>query len=105
MTLKQLNRKCCGFASKMKLRLGRQQIATEQVMALSRIRDQGRKRICRITGDRKLCARMASLGFYPGGEVELLCSGNGSQCILKSQGGTISLDTTASNNIYVESIE
>ncbi len=105
MTFKQLNRKCCCFAGKVKQRLGRGRCAAEQIMPLSRIRHHGRKRICKITGDRKLCARMASLGFYPGEEVELLCNENESQCILKIQGGTISLDNTASKNILVQSIE
>jgi ferrous iron transport protein A len=105
MTLKQLNHKCCCFAGKVKQRLGKSRCAAEQIMPLSRIRHHGRKRICKITGDRKLCARMASLGFYPGEEVELLCNENDSQCILKIQGGTISLDNTASRNILVQSIE
>jgi len=48
---------------------------------------------------------MASLGFYPGEEVELLCNENNSQCILKIQGGTVSLDNTTSKNILVQSIE
>jgi ferrous iron transport protein A len=105
MTFKQFNQKYCGFAGKVRrcLRTGEGDI--KQVMPLSKIGYHGRKRICKITGDRKLCARMASLGFHPGEEVELLCRENDSQCILKIQGGTISLDNTASNNILVQSIE
>lgn len=105
MRLRHFNRKCLYLAERMRWRRGRNGCTTEQIMPLSRIRHHGRKRICKITGDRKLCARMASMGFYPGEELELLCSGNDSQCILKIQGGTISLDTTASNNILVQSIE
>jgi Fe2+ transport system protein FeoA len=105
MTLKQFNHKCCCFAGKMKQQWGKGKCGTAQVMPLSRIRHHGRKRICKITGDRKLCARMASMGFFPGEEVEILCSENDSQCILKIQGGTVSLDNTASRNILVQSIE
>ncbi len=105
MTFKQLNSKCCCLAGKVRRRLGRSRCTSEQIMPLSRISHHGRKRICKITGDRKLCARMASMGFYPGEEVELLCRDNNSQFLLKIQGGTISLDTTASKNILVQSIE
>ncbi len=64
----------------------------------------GRKKICKISGDRKLCAKMASMGMYPGEEVELLCSQADSQCLLKVHGGTISLDAVTSEKILVESI-
>lgn len=105
MTFKQFNQKCCRFTGKVKRCLGTGVGDTEQIMPLSKTGYHGRKRICKITGDRKLCARMASLGFHPGEEVELLCRENDAQCILKIQGGTISLDNTASNNILVQSIE
>ena len=48
---------------------------------------------------------MAALGFYPGEVVEVLCQENHAQCILKTRGGTISLDDTVSKNIIVESVE
>jgi ferrous iron transport protein A len=105
MTFKQLNHSYCRFAGKVRKCLSAAEGDTAQVMPLSKIGYCGRKKICKITGDRKLCARMASLGFHPGEEVELLCRENNSQCILKIQGGTISLDNTASNNILVQSIE
>jgi ferrous iron transport protein A len=105
MTFKQLNQTYCCFAGKVKRCLKKGRTATGQVAPLSKIGPHGRKRICKITGDRKLCARMASLGFYPGEEVELLCREKDSRCILKIQGGTVSLDTMASNNILVQSIE
>jgi len=44
---------------------------------------------------------MASLGVYPGEEIELLCPQNGSQCLLKLQGGTLVLDSNTSRNILV----
>jgi len=47
---------------------------------------------------------MASMGVYPGIEAELICPENGSQCILKVQGGTISLDSSVSDNILVSAV-
>jgi ferrous iron transport protein A len=105
MTFKQLNQTYCCLAGKVRQCLKADENAAEQVMPLSQIGRHGRKKICKITGDRKLCARMASLGFYPGEEVELLCRENDSRCLLKIQGGTVSLDTTVSNNILVQSID
>ena len=61
----------------------------------------GRIRVCKITGDRKVCGRMASMGIYPGVEADIICPENGGQCILKVQGGTISLDSEVSQNILV----
>lgn len=75
-----------------------------QVNPLSKTDQAGRIRICQVTGDRKLCARMASMGVYPGIEAELICPENGSHCILKIQGGTISLDRSVSENILVSAL-
>jgi Fe2+ transport system protein FeoA len=75
-----------------------------QTIPLSESSHSGRVRICKITGDRKLCARMASIGVYPGNEAELLCPENGSQCLLKLQGATLSLDSNTSKNILVTSV-
>lgn len=44
---------------------------------------------------------MAAMGVYPGVEADLVCPKNGSQCLLKVNGGTISLDSTISDNILV----
>ncbi len=64
----------------------------------------GRKKICKITGDRKMCARMAALGMYPGEEINVICATKGSRCILRTAGGTISLDPLTSENILVEAV-
>ncbi len=61
-------------------------------------------KISKVTGDRKLCSRMASLGILPGHEAEIVCPENGSQCILKVHGGTLSIDNNTSKNILVSSI-
>ena len=102
MTLKELNKKCGSFVKKVHgckhggkcSRLG----------PLSETCQAGKVKICKITGDRKLCARMASLGVLPGEEAELICPQGHSQCLLKIHGGTLSLDHSTSNNIIVQSV-
>lgn len=64
----------------------------------------GRKKICKINGDRKMCAKMASMGFYPGEEIYLICGERNARCVLRVGGGTISLDEAASKSILVESL-
>lgn len=44
---------------------------------------------------------MANLGVIPGIEMELLCRHQGRQCMIKVNGGTISLDSLAADNIFV----
>lgn len=71
---------------------------------LSRQAKTGRIKVCKVTGDRKICARMAAMGLYPGVEADVLCSETGSQCLLKINGGTISLGPEVSDNIIVTSL-
>ncbi|MEE4136758.1 MAG: FeoA family protein [Desulforhopalus sp.] len=71
---------------------------------LSKKSGSGRIRVCKVTGDRKICARMASMGLYPGVEAEVICPENGNRCILKVNGGTISLDAEISGNILVTNL-
>jgi len=78
--------------------------AEKAIAPLSQDCRTGRKRICKITGDRKLCARMASMGIYPGEEMTLLCGEKGSQCLFRIADTTISLDAAISDNIFVESL-
>ncbi len=47
---------------------------------------------------------MAAMGLYPGVEADVLCSETGSQCLLKINGGTISLGPDVSDNILVTSL-
>ena len=63
---------------------------------------RGRLRVCAVNGDRRTCAKMANLGLLPGTELELLCRGNGRQCMIKVNGGTISLDSLSAANILVD---
>ncbi|RUM34794.1 MAG: hypothetical protein DSY50_05890 [Desulfobulbus sp.] len=71
----------------------------------------GKVKVCKISGDRKSCARMANLGVLPGTEMELLCParrrgqgrrhGKGHRCMVKVNGGTLSLDQLTADNIFV----
>lgn len=61
----------------------------------------GRMRVCAINGDRQTCAKMANLGVLPGSELELLCKGGGKQCMIKINGGTLSLDAPTAAHILV----
>jgi Fe2+ transport system protein FeoA len=65
---------------------------------------RGRVRVCKVRGDRKICAKMAAMGLYPGVEADIICAEEGSQCLLKVHGGTISLDPALSENIIVTSV-
>ncbi|MDO9042399.1 MAG: FeoA family protein [Desulfocapsaceae bacterium] len=104
MTFKILNQKCSCLANKVKNCVKQSPAGPRHVAPLSESCRSGRLKICKITGDRKLCARMASLGVYPGEEVELLCPENGSQCLLKLQGSTLSLDSNTTKNIMVTKV-
>ncbi len=70
-------------------------------MPLSKACCNGRVRVCRIRGDRKTCARMAHLGLLPGSELELVCPGRGNKCMVRVNGGTISLDEPVAEGILV----
>jgi ferrous iron transport protein A len=60
-----------------------------------------RVKVKRISGGRGLCARMAALGIYPGAELELLCAGCDSPCLVRVRGGTLSLGKGVSDKILV----
>jgi Fe2+ transport system protein FeoA len=59
-------------------------------------------RICKINGDRKMCARMAQLGFLPGSEIELICPGRSDKpCMVRVKGATVTLDELQARQILV----
>lgn len=60
-----------------------------------------RYRVCKVRGDRKLCARMAQLGVLPGSTIELICPGQSQSCMVKVKGSTVSLDQMSAENILV----
>ncbi len=90
----------CRFAEKVRKCLAGEQCHGE-IAPLSKKGHPGRVKVCKVTGDRKVCARMASMGVYPGVEADIVCAENGDRCILKVHGGTISLDADISANIFV----
>lgn len=73
----------------------------DTISKLSKRGRNGRVKVCKVTGDRKVCARMASMGLYPGAEADVICAGTSNQCVLRINGGTISLDADISDNVYV----
>jgi ferrous iron transport protein A len=74
------------------------------ISPLSRRGNTGRIKICKVTGGRAICSRIAAMGVYPGVEADIICSGKGSRCLLKVNGGTVSLDADVSENIFVTSL-
>ncbi len=54
-----------------------------------------------IEGGRRLCARMAAMGIYPGAELEVLCARCGEPCLVKVRGATLSLGAGVSQKIMV----
>jgi len=93
----------CRFAERVRNCFGRKRCSS-LIAPLSESAQTGKVKVCKVTGDRKICARMASMGLYPGVEADIICSEHGSQCLLKVNGGTISLDSDVSHNILVTSL-
>ncbi|MFT5698860.1 MAG: ferrous iron transport protein A [Desulforhopalus sp.] len=90
----------CGFTNKVRNCFGRSSCKITET-PLSQNGHCRKVKVCKVTGDRKVCARMASLGLYPGVEADVICAQQGNQCMVKVNGGTISLDASISDNIYV----
>lgn len=93
----------CRFADKLRNCFGRRR-CKDLIAPLSKRARTGRVKVCKVTGDRKICARMAAMGLYPGVEADVICSDTGNHCLLKVNGGTISLDAEVSDNILVTSV-
>ncbi|MCI5121145.1 MAG: ferrous iron transport protein A [Candidatus Electrothrix sp. AUS4] len=78
--------------------------AYEGVLPLSECCGCSRVRVCKISGDRSACGRIAAMGVLPGTVLELLCPARGrgrKQCMVKINGGTLSLDALTAQNIFV----
>ncbi len=60
-----------------------------------------RLKISRIAGGRRVCARMAALGIFPGQEVELVCAADRARCLVRLNGSTVSLGDGAAEKIVV----
>lgn len=70
---------------------------------LSNAKTGKRLKVCTISGGRNLCGRMASMGIYPGVEMEVVCGGCGCPCVVRVSGGTFSLGAGVSQKIMVTS--
>ena len=80
---------------------GRQRNGTKNAQPLSKMCGCDRFKVCKISGDRKLCARMAQLGVLPGSVIELICPIQSKSCMVKVKGSTVSLDLLSAENILV----
>lgn len=92
---------CGGNQMRRKQRKNCSSQSSNQSTPLSKRNNCGRARVCAINGDRKHCARMASLGLYPGNEIELISPSHGDNGIIKVHGGTVSIDKETMDNILV----
>jgi ferrous iron transport protein A len=70
-------------------------------MALCDAKTGGTVKVACVKGGRGLCARMAALGIYPGVELQLVCAGCGYPCLVRVNGGTLSLGKGISDKILV----
>jgi ferrous iron transport protein A len=70
-------------------------------MPLCDAKTGGKVKVACVDGGRSLCARMAALGIYPGVEMQLLCTGCGYPCLVRVNGGTLSLGKGISDKILV----
>ena len=100
---KKCGRHSGGFLSDIRKRCGRRRARpfSDQISPLPEACQHGRLKVCSINGDRKTCAKMAHLGLIPGQEIELLCKGGRNECMVKVNGGTVSLDDLTAANIHV----
>lgn len=79
-------------------------VSNPAVLPLSSVKTGKRIKVTGIEGGRHLCGRMAAMGIYPGVEMELLCAGCGSPCLVRIHGGTLSLGAGVSEKILVASL-
>lgn len=92
-----------GFKLKNDLLCGDATTSCGCALPLCKAKAGSRFKVSGIRGGRQLCARMAALGIYPGVEMELLCEGCGSPCVVRVHGGTLSLGAGVSEKIFVTS--
>ncbi len=94
--------KCC---SSLKEQIGKCPVREEQcsdsAKPLSKANSCEQYKVCKVRGDRKLCARMAQLGVLPGSIIELICPTHSQNCMVKVKGSTVSLDLLSAENILV----
>lgn len=102
MTIKDLHCACHKLQTSIKRCFWRRAEYREgRAEPLSAQRQGGPLRIRRIEGDRKLCAKMAAMGLYPGREAELIHPECAGKCLLKIEDCTLCLDKSTSECILV----
>lgn len=74
-----------------------------RALPLSGVTPGQRCKVAGIEGGRRLCARMAAMGIYPGVEMEVVCAGCNCPCLVRVHGCTLSLGSGLSNKILVTS--
>jgi len=72
-----------------------------QAKPLSKACGCERFKVCKVRGDRKMCARMAQMGVLPGTEIEVVCPLHAQNCMVRIKGSTVSLDQLSADNILV----
>ncbi|MCI5166319.1 MAG: ferrous iron transport protein A [Candidatus Electrothrix sp. GM3_4] len=99
-----MRQKCNIFSCCLRSIKQRGALSPEEIRPLSECCRCSRVKVCKVSGDRSTCGRMASLGVLPGTVLELLCPARGRgrrQCMVKINGGTLSLDALTARNIFV----
>ncbi len=61
-------------------------------------------KICRILGGRNVLSRLASLGLYPGVEIELICGSCNAPCIVRVNNSKLSLGEGVAQKILVKEV-
>jgi ferrous iron transport protein A len=89
------------FGHKKQCLCPRGQCSENALLPLADAQAGKRMKVSRVCGGRCLCAHMAALGIYPGTELELLCAGCGAPCLVRVNGGTLSLGAGVSQKILV----
>ena len=74
---------------------------TTEELSLAEVAPGETVRVTRISGGRRLCARLAHMGIYPGVELEVICGGRGAPSIVRIRNCTISLGKGMSHKILV----
>jgi Fe2+ transport system protein FeoA len=99
---KKLPDKCC---PSLKEKIGqcpvREKNCPDNARPLSKACGCEKFKVCKVRGDRKLCARMAQLGVLPGSVIQLICPVQSQSCMVKVKGSTVSLDLLSAENILV----
>jgi ferrous iron transport protein A len=78
-------------------------ISDSSAVPLSNVTAGQRFKVAGIEGGRRLCARMAAMGIYPGVEMEVVCAGCNRPCLVRVHGCTLSLGVGMSEKIMVTS--